>query len=224
MNRGNKLLLGVLAFVVVCVVGYALFSETITVTGTATAKGDFEITISEADITNPGVQWMYGAESFSSGLVKNPTILIRDNVVTTNVIFGMPGSRHAFGIRIENTGTIPVKLKSIKDLTRNVVIIDKDNDNNNYAEYSVINGTNEVVAILFNETGYVDDYEYGVDDMMRDNDYFSNPDAMLSAVLDPGEFMYFFFEYAWVVTSTIPGDDLTLSWDVQFNFEQVTTN
>ena len=41
MNKSNKILLGVLLFVVVCVVGYALFSETITVTGTATASGDF---------------------------------------------------------------------------------------------------------------------------------------------------------------------------------------
>ena len=46
MNKSNKILLGVLSFVVVCVVGYALFSENITVTGTATAKGSFDITAS----------------------------------------------------------------------------------------------------------------------------------------------------------------------------------
>ena len=44
MNRRNKILVGVLAFVLVCVVGYALFSESITVTGTATADGNFNIT------------------------------------------------------------------------------------------------------------------------------------------------------------------------------------
>ena len=43
MNKSNKILLGVLSFVVVCVVGYALFSEKITVTGTATASGNFDI-------------------------------------------------------------------------------------------------------------------------------------------------------------------------------------
>ena len=35
MNKNNKLLIGMLTFVVVCVVGYALFSENITVTGSA---------------------------------------------------------------------------------------------------------------------------------------------------------------------------------------------
>ena len=35
MNKNNKILIAVLAFVLVCVVGYALFSENITVTGTA---------------------------------------------------------------------------------------------------------------------------------------------------------------------------------------------
>ena len=44
MNKGNKILLGILAFVVVCVVGYALFGETITVTGSATASGEWSIT------------------------------------------------------------------------------------------------------------------------------------------------------------------------------------
>ena len=46
MNSGNKLLLGILAFVVACVVGYALFSESITITGSASAKGDWDIDVS----------------------------------------------------------------------------------------------------------------------------------------------------------------------------------
>ena len=50
MNKNNKLLIGMLTFVVVCVVGYALFSENITVTGSATASGDWSISLIPLDI------------------------------------------------------------------------------------------------------------------------------------------------------------------------------
>ena len=42
-KRKNKILVGCLALLLVMAVGYALFSENITINGTATAKGDFDI-------------------------------------------------------------------------------------------------------------------------------------------------------------------------------------
>ena len=46
----NKILIGCLALLLVMAVGYALFSETITINGTATAKGDFNMQIVSASI------------------------------------------------------------------------------------------------------------------------------------------------------------------------------
>ena len=224
MNKKNKILVGCLALLLVLSVGYALFSETITINGTATAKGDFDITVSEADMTNEGVLWMYGSGEHSRGIVENPIININGNAVTTSVTLGSPGSYYGFGIRLENTGSIPAKLKSIKDLTRNVVILDKDTQNIDYTVYEIGTEQNGLRVTLFNEDGYVDDYQYGVDDYVRSTDSFGDPDAMLSAVLEPGEYLYFFFDYAWLTSSTIQEEDLTLSWNVQFNFEQVTAN
>ena len=43
MNNRNKILVGCLALLLALSVGYALFSETITINGTATAKGSFDI-------------------------------------------------------------------------------------------------------------------------------------------------------------------------------------
>ena len=43
MNKKNKILVGCLALLLVLSVGYALFSDTITINGTATAKGSFDI-------------------------------------------------------------------------------------------------------------------------------------------------------------------------------------
>ena len=45
MNNKNKILVGCLALLLVLSVGYALFSETITINGTATAKGNFAFEI-----------------------------------------------------------------------------------------------------------------------------------------------------------------------------------
>ena len=51
-KRKNKILIGCLALLLVMAVGYALFSENITINGTATAKGDFDMSITcTPDIT-----------------------------------------------------------------------------------------------------------------------------------------------------------------------------
>lgn len=44
MNKRNKILAGCLVLQLALSVGYALFSETITINGKATAKGNFDIT------------------------------------------------------------------------------------------------------------------------------------------------------------------------------------
>ena len=43
-EKKSKILIGFLALLLVMAVGYALFSENITINGTATAKGDFNVT------------------------------------------------------------------------------------------------------------------------------------------------------------------------------------
>ena len=43
MKKQSIAIIGVIAFVLAVAVGYALFSETLTVTGTATATGDFDV-------------------------------------------------------------------------------------------------------------------------------------------------------------------------------------
>ena len=78
MNKSNKLLIGILAFVVVCVIGYALFSETITVTGTAMAKGNFDIKVTNVDAAKMNEVWGYK----DIGIINTSNININDNVVT----------------------------------------------------------------------------------------------------------------------------------------------
>ena len=221
MNKSNKVLLGVLSFVVVCVVGYALFSETITVTGTATAKGNFEITATSLNLDLEENKLLYGANSYYSGDFENPTINIADNVVTSNVILKSPGSGYSFGVAFTNTGTIPAKLKTIRNLTTNKVLLDKNTQEYDFDYYVGEEGKNLIGAELFSEDGYLYDYEYKPEDYIRTACY---PDTgMLEAILDPGESMYFFITYFWHINSIEPGKDLDLNWSLEFEYEQVIT-
>ena len=52
MNKKKGIIIGVVLFVLAVAVGYALFSDTLTINGTATAKGEFDMEISSAQITS----------------------------------------------------------------------------------------------------------------------------------------------------------------------------
>ena len=210
MNRGNKLLLGVLAFVVVCVVGYALFSETITVTGTATAKGDFEITTTVADYKE-----VTGDTYWEYGIVTASNINVVDNVVTASATLGAPNSIKKFAIKVENTGSIPAVLKNITD----------ENGNNAYTEYSYskykcnTNKTTCIAVDLMADSNFYDDYasEPGFPEVIFEDE------GIFEAVLDPGEFTYFYISIDWNKNST-SSETMSMTYTFKLNWEQITVN
>ncbi len=216
MKNGNKILLGILVFVVVCVVGYALFSETITVTGTATASGKVDLTVTS--LTDSEIEKEGLGDTFR-GIVTSSNISIVDNAVTTNITFGMPGSTRNFVIKVENTGTVPVYLKSITD------------ENGNPYEYGASglfagkivknqDKTSTIVVDIFPDLDYLDDYEIEVP--LGPDSAASIEDVSL-AILDPGESTYYYMEYSWLVSSTSQ-EEMSLSWTINFNWEQITVN
>ncbi len=106
MNKGNKILLAILAFVLVCVIGYALFSDTITVTGSATAQGGFSISTTCVKGFSPTISSFAEGTSGSLGDVKNSSCTVSGNSVTFNAEFGYPGSYQYYTLQFKNTGTI----------------------------------------------------------------------------------------------------------------------
>ena len=55
MKKKNMIIIGVISLILVVAVGYAIFSDTLTINGSATAKGDFSITTTcTPGITNEG--------------------------------------------------------------------------------------------------------------------------------------------------------------------------
>ena len=109
MNKKNGLLLGCLALLLVLSVGYALFSETITINGTAKAKGDFDI---EASCTKGYSNELVEAGVFASvneGQTgySGDSCDVSGNAVTFSTSFSNPGAIRYFTVKLTNKGSIP---------------------------------------------------------------------------------------------------------------------
>ena len=127
MNKKKSVIIGVLTLALVIVVGYALFSDTITISGTATAQGDFAfeittqkgvmeeintddlttvITTRRMKVTNAGSK-AYSNLSDETG-VEASSITNDSNTVTINATLDKLGQKQYFTIKVTNTGTVPL--------------------------------------------------------------------------------------------------------------------
>ena len=142
MNKGNKILIGILAFVLVCVVGYALFSENITVTGTATASGDWGITATcQAGISN---EVATAADEFyyKEGGYSEDTCNVTDGTkvsFNTNLLY--PSAARHFTVKFTNTGNVNATI----DMSGNAAIFETVIFKNVSSEVCEINSNNEKV-------------------------------------------------------------------------------
>ena len=217
MNKKNKILVGCLALLLVLSVGYALFSETVTINGTATAKGNMDLTVSEISFSDFYEQEMDSSQH-AKGIITNSSIDITDNVVTANVTLGAPGSYKKYMIEIKNTGSIPVKLKSIENVSTDTSIewiqgIDFFK--------SSADGKSGIRIALSPDGGYMDDYS--IKGYWIDNTATMDDETLLSAVLDPGESTYYEISHEWSSESTSQ-EEISMTLSLKFNWEQVTSN
>ena len=142
MNKGNKILLGALTFVVVCVVGYALFSESITITGSVTTSGDWQIktTCTEGASTeamNAWQQYLDVKSIIKEGGYKNSSCNVIGNKVTMNAELQYPTALRAFTIRYKNAGSIDAFIRQDGNTpVNNKSIIVYNPDNSVYKEIS----------------------------------------------------------------------------------------
>ena len=99
MNNKNKILVGCLALLLVMTVGYALFSETITINGTATARGNFDIGFVCTSITPIG-----NATGNCS---------ISGQIITTTSNLTKPSETVTYIVTLSNNGNIPALLRTV---------------------------------------------------------------------------------------------------------------
>lgn len=108
MKKQSIAIVGVIALVLAVAVGYALFSETIQINGTATAKGDFDVEFTEVgDIVNSeGYTNVEGNELATISSDKNSL-----NISVKNLDY--PGAYVEIPVTITNKGSIAAELESI---------------------------------------------------------------------------------------------------------------
>ena len=129
MNKKKGIIIGAVLFILAVAVGYAIFSDTLTINGTATAKGEFafEITtqkeVSE-DVKSSNMYAVlnnYGstgdvdlANTVSSNV--NSSITNTSNTVTYSANLTQPGQKQYFTVKVTNTGSIPIILDIYYDI------------------------------------------------------------------------------------------------------------
>lgn len=108
MKKQNIAIIGIIVFVLALAIGYALFSETLTISGTASASGDFDVEFTSiGDVTSSG----YTKQPDSADIA---VIESGNNKLTITVDkLDYPGAYVEIPVTITNKGSVPAKLKQI---------------------------------------------------------------------------------------------------------------
>lgn len=228
MNRGNKILVGILAFVLVCVVGYALFSDNIRVTGSATASGDWGI----AATCQSGVFSEATAAANEMGLRKEGGYTGDTCKVTggTNVSFSTnllyPSAARHFTVKFTNTGNIAATIDDSGDTSIFETVIFK-NVTSNVCEVNANNqkvNCNERLVYSSGASNYIYDSILGFSDAagkfysIDEVDQFINQgDGSVS--LENGESIYVLFTLYWNEDYVSSTNSAHLSFEVNTDIE-----
>ena len=135
MNNKKRIIIGILALLVVMTMGYALFSETVTIGGTAKGEGNLSVIFNDIDMS--AIELSAGAKVNKIALTNNKKTLDID------ISFDYPSSIIMVPITIKNNGTIDAYVKNI-----NI----KGIDNRDKIDWD----NQDVIAILLDEN--FDDY------------------------------------------------------------------
>jgi len=110
MKKQNIAIIGVIAFVLAVAVGYALFSETLNINGTATAKGDFDVEFTSVGTINKvGYTDVDGTNDIAVISADKNTLTVKVNKLD------YPGAYVEIPVTITNKGSVPAKLKDITE-------------------------------------------------------------------------------------------------------------
>ena len=103
MKKQKITIIAVIALILCVAVGYALFSETLKVEGTATASGTFDIKME-----------CVSQEVIGEGVEQQCSVDEDKNTVTTTSTLKKPTDAVGFIVKITNSGTIDAKLTNIE--------------------------------------------------------------------------------------------------------------
>ena len=102
-NKKNYVAIVLIVLLLALAVGYEAFSQTLTITGTATASGNWDVKFTTADITN----------SIVTGTTANKADIASDGKsITVTVNLATPGDGANIHTVITNAGNVVAKLKT----------------------------------------------------------------------------------------------------------------
>src|SRR5574344_2750646 len=94
-TKKNYVLIALIVILIALAVGYAAFSTNLTINGTATGTGTWDVKFTDAQIS---------AESYGTAVVTN------DSTITVNAKLAYPGDACTVTAKIKNNGNVPAKL------------------------------------------------------------------------------------------------------------------
>lgn len=223
-NKKSKIILGCLAFLLVLSVGYALFSNSINVTGKISAKASFDISAT----CTKGINSELGDVSryFDSDEhgYSNESCTVNGNTVTINANLDYPTARRFYTIKFTNNGTIPalLNLDNNSDVVNNSVvsvknstgtlITNKLNQHVYYKYFDEMTGAN-FIGYSYSDQLFVGDVEESVKDSETGN-----------LLLYPGGNLYVVISAIWDETNEFNYADngAYMDYDLsyEFNFSQ----
>ncbi len=102
-GKRNYYIIALFGIILSLAVGYALFAEQLSITGTATSSGTFDVEFTTATVG-------------SSSLAGTPTAVIsadKNTLTLTASTLTQPGAFVTYNVTVTNVGSIPAKLKAI---------------------------------------------------------------------------------------------------------------
>lgn len=193
MMKKNLSVAVVLAVLLTLAVGYALFSQTINITGTATAQGSFNFSIECSTGLNSGISdnlstiiSNYNSLLTSQGVELIPTTVAGNdssscstsgNTATMQTNLQYPGALQIFTVKVTNTGSISGK-------------IDMANQSSN-SSATVLNGN--AIAVYVNNSNIIPASTSGLESF---ENTLSNHEFV------PNESFYVVYAFYWPTSST----------------------
>ena len=122
----NKIFVGCLALLLVMVAGYALFSQKLTINGTAKAQGEFSLSMT----CTPGILdeiKNYDADYGSQSGYSNDSCSVENDTVTFHADLAYPTARRYFTVKVVNTGSVTAVDEVVDVMTQTYLNIENKN-------------------------------------------------------------------------------------------------
>ena len=200
MKKKNMIIIGVIALILVITIGYALFSDTLNINGTATAKGDFSLSYKCKVVDGSSNQELDSCE-------------VQGNKVLTSSTLLKPTDQVQFLVTVTNTGSIPAELKNITS------------PNNADSSNPTLPGDGMYVD---SSTGLIATFDACHNKQSGGRDCYSPSGSNL--VIQPQENLEIQIIHGWVDSDMIglqsqpelPEEGATMNYNLTLDFEQAT--